>query len=57
MYIKAHPFGYTPIKQKNRNTHWGETKKKIQVIRMSNGQVRTIQHYAVHALGGLTSPS
>jgi len=55
MYIKAHHFGYTPIKNKNgRKSHYGETLKKIQVVRMRNGQTRTIYHYDVYALGGLT---
>lgn len=53
MYIKAHPFGYVPVKKKNRNTHYGETLKKTQVIRMKNGQTRTIKHYTQYAFGGL----
>ena len=57
MYIKAHPFGYEAIKNKDRKSHFGETLKKIQTIRMQNGQTRTIYHYAVHALGGLVSQS
>ena len=57
MYAKAHPFGYTPVKKKEREDHFGMTLKKIQPIRMKNGQIRTIYHYAVHALGGLVNQS
>ena len=57
MYAKAHPFGYTPVKKKERADHFGMTVKKIQPIRMKNGQIRTIYHYAVHALGGLVNQS
>lgn len=55
MYIKAHPFGYVRIKNKQRADHKGETLKKVQTIYMKNGQTRAIKHYAVHALGGLNS--
>ena len=44
---KAHPFGYIGIKKAKaeRNPHFGEQKKYVQVIKMKNGQIRTIQHY------------
>lgn len=52
--IKVHPIGYIAVKAKSRDNHHGETKKYMQVIRMSNGQIRTIQHYeAGHMFGGI----
>jgi hypothetical protein len=46
MYIKAHPFGHEPIKNKHgRKAHYGDAKKKTQAIRMKNGEIRTVQHY------------
>lgn len=52
--IKIHPVGFIAIKAKDRNqNHAGETKKYTQVIRMKNGQIRTIQHYeAGYMYGG-----
>lgn len=53
--IKVHPVGFVAIKAKSRNqSHTGEARKYIQVIRMKNGQVRTIQHYeAGYTYGGV----
>ena len=47
MYVKAHPFGYVGIKKAkaDRNFHFGEQKKRTQIILMKSGQIRTIQHY------------
>lgn len=45
-YIKAHTIGYIPVeKKRDRKDHFGEQKKYVQVIKMKNGQVRSIQHY------------
>ena len=43
-YTKAHPFEYVPRK-KEKQDHYGQQKKHVQIVRMTNGQVRTIQHY------------
>lgn len=50
--IKIHPIGFIAIKAKNRNDHKGETKKYVQIVRMKNGQIRTIQHYTSLAMFG-----
>ena len=50
--IKVHPIGYIPIKKKNRADHYGESFFKTQLVHMKNGQLRTIKHYRVLALGG-----
>lgn len=44
-FAKAHPFGYIPIKKKEDRSTKSLQKKYLQVVRMKNGQVRTIQHY------------
>lgn len=52
--IKIHPIGFIDIKKKNRNDHYGETKKYVQTVLMKNGQTRAIQHYEVgHMFGGV----
>lgn len=51
MYVKAHPFNYIKIQKPvgDRKRHFGESVVRTQVIRMSNGQIRTIKHYAVRS--------
>lgn len=49
-YIKAHPFGYKPIKNtKSANlsheTHKQEELKRIQTVQISHNQTRVIKHY------------
>jgi hypothetical protein len=50
MYVKAHPFGYVPIKTKvgDRKDHKFMSHKKTQTVRMPNGQTRVIHHFAIH---------
>lgn len=57
MYAKAHPFNYIPVKNKKSIRHdsmmfRGESLDHIQVVRMKNGQTRTIKHYVGHLTGG-----
>ena len=51
--IKVHPIGYKEPSVRHTASHKGETIDHVQTIRMSNGQIRVIRHYKVHALGGL----
>ena len=51
--IAIHPIGYIAPKSKNQKDHYGEAKKYVQTVRMSNGQTRAIQHYvAGYIFGG-----
>lgn len=51
MYAKAHPFGYIKVQKSvsQRRNHFGESTIRTQTIRMKNGAVRTIKHYAVRS--------
>ena len=51
MYAKAHPFNYIKIQKpvSQRKNHFGESVVRIQTIKMSNGQIRTIKHCAVRS--------
>ena len=51
--IKVHPIGYKEPVVRHTTNHKGETIDYVQTIRMSNGQIRVIPHYKVHALFGL----
>lgn len=52
MYIKAHFPGYVPVAKKQKSSHFGESFKHVQVIKMKNGQTRVIKHYQGVTIGG-----
>ncbi len=45
-YVKAHPFGYVPKKNKKAISYSHQPVSYVQTVHMKNGQVRTIKHYA-----------
>lgn len=44
-YVRTHPFGYVPKKDKKVRDHRREQVQYVQTVHMKNGQVRTIKHY------------
>ena len=50
--IKIHPIGYKKVQTPHAKDHTGETLDYVQTIKMANGQIRTIKHYKIFAIGG-----